>query len=400
MGAAMIAGTPAMADDATYTPLPGYDVAATITRDGTVVGLFNPFATEGYLWTVDDGVIATIPIMDQFGGITDDGMMVGGTHYPLGGEPPKEFAGRWTAADGWENLGDLGMGFCDALYSHGYDISGDGSVVVGLGWEDCSGRAHKWTPEDGMVMLSQENYDRSARANTVSGDGTMIAGWEEMLSGPRRPCYWTADGTQTIPWAEGGGEFWDTNSDGSVMVGWLWNIHGYHEAIRYEPGGDADFLGILPGGFGDWTSQAFGMSESGNTIVGNSGSFWDGFFAWIWKPDLGMMPLKDYLISLGVEGLEDITFENAYAISADGSVIVGNTLEFPFTRNAYVVTIPAESSGDPCPADIDGNGMVDVTDLLVLLGNWGGEGDGDIDGNGVVDTQDLLALLAAWGPCA
>jgi hypothetical protein len=177
----------------------------------------------------------------------------------------------------------------------------------------------------------------------------------------------------------------------------MWGDTGFYEAMRYEPGGDAEFLGILPGF--NWTSQAFGMSESGNTIVGNSGHFWDGYFAWIWKPDMGLMPLKDYLISLGVEGIETLTFENAYAISADGSVIVGNTIDF-FTRTAFVVTIPAEGSGDPCPADIDGNGVVDVDDLLTLLANWGGEGDGDIDGSGVVDVDDLLILLAAWGPCA
>jgi hypothetical protein len=52
-----------------------------------------------------------------------------------------------------------------------------------------------------------------------------------------------------------------------------------------------------------------------------------------------------------------------------------------------------------CPEDINGDGVVDTEDLLILLGNWGTDGDGDIDGNGVVNTEDLLALLAAWGEC-
>jgi hypothetical protein len=52
-----------------------------------------------------------------------------------------------------------------------------------------------------------------------------------------------------------------------------------------------------------------------------------------------------------------------------------------------------------CPADIDSDGTVNVTDLLTLLANWGGTGDGDINDDGVVDVQDLLAILAAWGPC-
>jgi hypothetical protein len=52
-----------------------------------------------------------------------------------------------------------------------------------------------------------------------------------------------------------------------------------------------------------------------------------------------------------------------------------------------------------CPADLNGDGVVNTEDLLILLANWGTSGDGDIDGNGVVNTEDLLALLAAWGDC-
>ncbi|MDY7110003.1 MAG: VCBS repeat-containing protein [Planctomycetota bacterium] len=51
-----------------------------------------------------------------------------------------------------------------------------------------------------------------------------------------------------------------------------------------------------------------------------------------------------------------------------------------------------------CPADFDGDGDVDTTDLLFLLAAWGTP-DGDVDGDGDTDTADLLALLADWGPC-
>ncbi|MFO0962111.1 MAG: hypothetical protein U0625_04315 [Phycisphaerales bacterium] len=53
----------------------------------------------------------------------------------------------------------------------------------------------------------------------------------------------------------------------------------------------------------------------------------------------------------------------------------------------------------PCPADLDGNGVVDGADLGMLLGNWGGAGTGDIDGNGIVNGADLGALHGAFGPC-
>jgi hypothetical protein len=55
----------------------------------------------------------------------------------------------------------------------------------------------------------------------------------------------------------------------------------------------------------------------------------------------------------------------------------------------------------PCPEDINGDGFVDVQDLLMLLSAWGNAGGPeDINGDEVVDVQDLLMLLSAWGPCA
>ena len=56
--------------------------------------------------------------------------------------------------------------------------------------------------------------------------------------------------------------------------------------------------------------------------------------------------------------------------------------------------------GLACPEDINGDGVIDVNDLLEIVGGWGSsDPDLDIDGNGVVNTDDLLAVIAAWGAC-
>jgi hypothetical protein len=55
-----------------------------------------------------------------------------------------------------------------------------------------------------------------------------------------------------------------------------------------------------------------------------------------------------------------------------------------------------------CPPDLDGNGLVNVFDLLSLLGSWGpctGYCAADFDGSGTVNVFDLLQLLGSWGPC-
>ena len=53
------------------------------------------------------------------------------------------------------------------------------------------------------------------------------------------------------------------------------------------------------------------------------------------------------------------------------------------------------------PADLDGDGEVSVTDLLLLLEFWGPVETGhtaDLDNNGFVDVTDLLLLLKGWTP--
>ena len=53
-----------------------------------------------------------------------------------------------------------------------------------------------------------------------------------------------------------------------------------------------------------------------------------------------------------------------------------------------------------CAGDLDSNGVVDASDLSVLLGAWGSAAAGpDIDNNGIVDAGDLATLLGNWGPC-
>lgn len=53
-----------------------------------------------------------------------------------------------------------------------------------------------------------------------------------------------------------------------------------------------------------------------------------------------------------------------------------------------------------CPADLDGNGVVDGADLGLLLGDWDRVSMlADLNDDGSVDGADLGVLLGAWGPC-
>jgi hypothetical protein len=59
----------------------------------------------------------------------------------------------------------------------------------------------------------------------------------------------------------------------------------------------------------------------------------------------------------------------------------------------------------PCPADINGNGVIDVDDLLAVINSWGPcvGCPADIapppNGDGSINVDDLLEVINSWGDC-
>ncbi len=53
-----------------------------------------------------------------------------------------------------------------------------------------------------------------------------------------------------------------------------------------------------------------------------------------------------------------------------------------------------------CPADIDGDGVVGISDFLALIGLWGsGDCNADVNADGEVGIDDFLTVLGTWGVC-
>ncbi len=99
------------------------------------------------------------------------------------------------------------------------------------------------------------------------------------------------------------------------------------------------------------------------------------------------------LISLSIEsgqGVEMTTNIQWF----DGAGVVHES------RNIYWNNLGL-GGGPACPTDITGDGLTSVTDLLIMIGDWGPCNGcaSDIDGNGTVDVSDLLVAIGAWGAC-
>ena len=54
-----------------------------------------------------------------------------------------------------------------------------------------------------------------------------------------------------------------------------------------------------------------------------------------------------------------------------------------------------------CTGDINGDGVVEVNDVMILIMEWGSTTSTlcDLNQDGVVEVNDLIILISAWGQC-
>src|SRR5262249_28293576 len=110
--------------------------------------------------------------------VSADGTYIVGTGHPQANDS----AYLWSAKDGFTDLGNL-QGFNWRGYAT--DVSDDGQVVVGFSGFGGDRDAFLWTPQLGMVKLAdyltEQGVDltgwRLSSALTISNDGRFIGGW-------------------------------------------------------------------------------------------------------------------------------------------------------------------------------------------------------------------------------
>ena len=371
----------------TFTALATNTQVTSISGDGTVV--VGVVGGAVFRWTKASGVVVIGGISTGTPTVSSDGTTIVGTMTDSGSG--QETAGIWQGGTTWSSLGGIPGGSpSGSSLSSGWGVSGDGSVVVGLGWID-AGTAHgfRWDQLSGVVDLGSSVSGQSCRANGVSGNGQRVVGWQSSSSGFWSGVYWEGGTQHSITTSTGGsvGDANAVNSDGSVIVG---SFLG-DQAWRWTESTGAVGIGVLSGfNFGGY---AFDVDESGDIVVGACGFGWDRD-AFIWMQSSGMVKLDTWLADQGVD-VSGWDLGSATAISDNGKVIAGWGFG-PDGMQGWVVELEGDS-----PADINNDGVVGVDDLLLVIGGWGPCGPficpADINDDGMVGVDDLLAVIQDWG---
>ncbi len=333
--------------------------------------------------------------------VSDDGSVVLG-NMPDPNDPNDEIgnvAGIWREPNRvWTSLGYLPNALQCPSRSSAYELSADGTVAVGLSWDGCNARAIRWTEATGMVEMDALANGR-CRASVVAADGSLSAGFCQG-SGSRTPVFWDATGQGTLLDPNQGdalGEIHGMNDDGTIMLGtWLKDPNVFIAQAHIwtpgtGPGGwDRARIGagsLLPG----WQGIPMDIDDCG-TIVGfdfNVGNR----RAWIIDDDGNYQLLADFITSHGGTVPTGLPLEVCQAITSDGRHIIGHG----FGTGAWRVTITRTPL---CPGDASRDQQVDLSDLALLLADFGNTGcrlPADVNGDGMIDLSDLAIVLANFG---
>ena len=350
--------------------------AIAINDSGEVGGAFTCFLSpQAATWDAVNGV-TPLPFLSGFSqakvsGLTSINEMVG-TQFST--------TLTWRAVI-WQNgvpsrLPDwpgTTLSFAAAINRDGWITGYWGNSIVGPGEA-----AIIWKPDGSMINLNDELPGTTSQGLDINdlGQVTGIFG-----SIPNSQAFLWHDGQvieiPLIPSGTSGTGVAISNK--GHIAGWgMVTVEGSTTSVPHAffwDGLTMIDLGTLPG---FERSVAFDINDVGQ-IVGRS--FQPGNHAFLWRDGV-MIDLNDFL----PPAFDGVSM-TAKSINRNGEILLAG-------GNVGVILSPIGSG----PGDIDNNCSVDVSDLLLLISEWGESiSVADINLDGTVNVTDLLMLLGDWG---
>ncbi|MDX2017073.1 MAG: hypothetical protein SFY95_05445 [Planctomycetota bacterium] len=371
-----------------------------VSNNGIAVGsMYVPnVGFRGFRWTLAGGLTQLDGLAPGSGVfprvITPDGLTIAGEN------TGPQLAFRLSPPAAPQGLEIPDENLYDA--TAGTDASDDGSVVVGLlsRIEDGTFRAARWSEASGWQDLGAIPGDDESRANAVSGDGSIVAGFS--VGSEFSAVKWDAAGNMTVLPIPSGAEIDAAviamSSDGAVLVGQVRDSALRPQAAVWTE----TTASLLPVPEGFDSASAFGANGDGSVIVGVA--FIDGIGGdepVIWRNGQASL-LRDELIAAG-NNLTGWDLIDLSEVSPNGVYVVGRALNPDGLLESFLAQLaPA------CVADFDGSGFLDSDDFVAFVGQFtlgcdapgspdaGCTRSADFDGTGFVDSDDFVAFVQAF----
>jgi len=329
--------------------------ATDISSDGSVVVGVTADTYETWRWTKASGR----SLLGRFGGeakinhrsspdVSDDGRIISST--VLTQNALSETVALWSEKTGWEtpaaNSRAPGLGIQE-MESLAWGLSGDGSTLVGqIRAANDSTYAVAWGSGGPLVLLDRRGSNQ--RANDTNSDGSVIVGWsEDPTTGVWQPTVWNERGAVVLAptkvFCEASavsptgviivGQAYDESRDIKVAALWLNSDFGWVQ----------ESLGTLPGtiaGYGQ--AMALDLTADAHTIVGFNLFNSNRSTGFIWTLEGGMVDVHEHLTRHGVVLPEGFRILSVTGISDDGAFMTGygeDTTFWPSQKRSFIIDV-------------------------------------------------------------
>ena len=199
------------------------------------------------------------------------------------------------------------------------------------------------------------------------------------------------------------------NMGGGGGGGGAYDLYLNWATLPTDGGGIGSFAGPGRAGLPNFAENGLAFSIDNTNIFGV-----DGGIELVPDGGAGVLTGMEIRVPLALMGYNGGPLRVCAFVNASGHDFVSNQVLGPIgggdnlgdprfldfasiAGDQYVVVLADENL---CPADFNGDGVVNGADLAAILGAWGTSNPTfDITGDGVVGGADLSAVLAAWGDC-
>lgn len=148
----------------------------------------------------------------------------------------------------------------------------------------------------------------------------------------------------------------------------------------------------------------YAQSAGGKLVIQLGGSF-PGEYDWLTVS--GDVALDGELLIATVTGYEPDPDDSFMIVNSQSGAVSGQFAtvnegwEVEYATNAVIIR-PVNA----CSADVGGDGVVNVQDLIAVVSSWGAcaspcppRCSADVNNDCTVNVADLIAVVGAWGPC-